>query len=232
MRTRRLVPLLAAAAYRAGRPDRGLGRRPATARDEAAHGRACSPTARTWSPAVTRSSGRPAGDGSTRRRSRSRVGEQDVTDAVRGPPERSVRGARHRARAGHERRAGHRSRVRRAAPSSPTTPTAARSSPARSSTPYQCQETAIDAQCNEPATYDLPLQVDRPDEAGPAALRPGQPAVRRRDHDHRRGRRGAVHRAAGEGLPGPRPLHDPHAVQARQDVGAVARRRSSGTTRC
>ena len=85
--------------------------------------------------------------------------------------------------------------------------------------PYQCQETAVDAQCNEPATYSLPLQVDRPDEAGPAALRPA--TTRRRTSRRRPPTRASRCRSscAGGRLPGPRPLHDPHALPARAGRG-------------
>ena len=60
-------------------------------------------------------------------------------------------------------------------------------------------------------------------QARPAALRPEEPAGRRRDDDHRPGRRGAVHRAPRGRLPGPRPLHDPRAVAARASRGALGK---------
>ena len=67
----------------------------------------------------------------------------------------------------------------------------------------------------------LPLPVDRTRSARPPALRPAEPAVRRRHHDHRRGRRGAVRGAPRAGLPGPRPLHDPHALPPGRGVEGV-----------
>ena len=75
------------------------------------------------------------------------------------------------------------------------------------------------------AEVHLPLQVDRPGQAGLPALRPGQPACGRRDHDDRQGRDGAVHRARRDRLPRPRPVPDRRAVPARQAVdgrGAAA----------
>ncbi len=80
------------------------------------------------------------------------------------------------------------------------------------------------------AAVHLPLPVDRPDEGRPAALRPGEPTVGRGDDDHRRGRHGAVHRPSGAGLPGPRPVQDPHPLHARARRGAAGRPSASGTT--
>ena len=97
--------------------------------------------------------------------------------------------------------------------------------------PWQCQQGAVDEQCNKPRAVHVPVQVDRPDEGRPAALRPRQAARRRRDDHDRRGHHGAVHRPPGARLPGPRPVQDPHAVHARQGLEPLGPQRS-GTTSC
>ena len=66
------------------------------------------------------------------------------------------------------------------------------------------------------AEVHLLVQVDRPDSDRPATVRPGEPTIRRREHHDGQGRHDAVHRARGDGLPGPRPLPDRDALHAGQ----------------
>ena len=90
--------------------------------------------------------------------------------------------------------------------------------------PWKCQATATDAQCNQPRDVQLRLQVDRPEQVRLPALRPGQPAVGRRDDHDRQGHDGAVHRAHRDRLPRPRPVPDRRPLPARQAVERPWRR--------
>ena len=97
--------------------------------------------------------------------------------------------------------------------------------------PWECQASATDAQCNQPPTLRLPVQVL--DVTGQfARLRPGEPAVRRRDDDDRPGQDGAVHRPHRDRLPGPRPVQDRRPLRPGQAVDGRGRRSRSGTTSC
>ena len=85
--------------------------------------------------------------------------------------------------------------------------------------PWVCQETAVDAQCNQPAEYEYSYMP----EGGSAlrALRPRQPALGRGRHDDRRGQDGSVHRPHRDRLPGPRPVQDRDPRRPSEAVRAV-----------
>ena len=152
---------------------------------------------------------------------------------VPGAAQRAVRRAAHRPRRRRQHGPGHRARVRRLARWSPTTRTAARSSPVPSSARTSARTTALDAQCNEPASYSLLYKSTRPD-ASPGCS-PTTRTTRRRTSATTTTDEGVevpfIVRQR-EGLPGPRPLHDPDALPARAGRGSPGSRRSSGTTRC
>ena len=84
-----------------------------------------------------------------------------------------------------------------------------------------CQAAALDAQCNEPAEYSLLYKSTDPTKPGLQSYDPENPPsdVATTTTDQRRD--GAVHRAPRARLPGPRPLHDPDAVPARQALDGV-----------
>ena len=87
--------------------------------------------------------------------------------------------------------------------------------------PYQCQATALDAQCNQPATYSYLYKSTDPTKPGPPGVRPHEPAVGRRHHHDRPREDGAVRGPARGRLPGPRPVRDPHPVPPRQGLEAL-----------
>ena len=78
--------------------------------------------------------------------------------------------------------------------------------------------TAADAQCNQPATLRVPVQVDA---RRVRRLRPGNPPSDVADDDDRPGQDGPVHRPGRDRLPGPRPVQDRRPLRPGQAVDGV-----------
>ena len=66
--------------------------------------------------------------------------------------------------------------------------------------PWVCQATAVDKQCNQPPTYTFSYQNT---DGRFQSIRPRQPALRRREDDHRQRQDGAVHHPHRDRLSGP-----------------------------
>ena len=97
---------------------------------------------------------------------------------------------------------------------------------------YRCQETARDAQCNEPATYDFLYRSTDPHKPGLQPYDPRQPAGGRRHDDHRPGRRRCRSSCAASTASRTATATRSSRSSGPARRGSRGRRSSSGTTSC
>ena len=98
--------------------------------------------------------------------------------------------------------------------------------------PWKCQATALDAQCNQPATFSYVYKSSNPATPGFLPYDPANAPADVATTTTDRGRERSLHRAGRDRLPRSRPVPDRRPLPARASRGRRSRPSASSTTSC